>query len=111
MFLEISTAEEFLGLLEAENDKEIPIFLGQITQYDQRGMGSVSLVVQYQYDHSMIVQYKENVGSGWLPRDTGDAQGTASAQAMDKTLEEKKNVVVAMLNQKGFTNIVSSIWV
>jgi hypothetical protein len=110
MFLDVETAEIFMSLLDSEKSKDFPIFLGQLTQTDQRGIAQALIVVQYQYDQGMIVRFKEVVGSAWLPRDVNDKHGSESSQELDKKAEEKKKTVETLLRQKGFNNIVPGIW-
>lgn len=110
MFLDVEKAEEFMKLLEAENDREIPIFIAQVTQYAQNGMATTMLSIQYQYDHCMIVRYRDNVGSAYVPRDAKDSHAVALAQELNRRAEEKKNSIIELMKKKGYNNIVNGTW-
>jgi hypothetical protein len=110
MFLDVDTAENFIKMLESEGDKDIPMFVGQLTQIDARGISNSFVVVQYQYDHGMVIRFKEHVGSAWLPRDNNDVQASTSADELNKKIENKKAVIIGLLTSKGFTKIVPGIW-
>jgi len=111
MELKLEGMEEFLALLEAEDDKDVPVFVGQLTQRNEAGQAVTYVVVQYQYDRGMVVTYSEMVGMGWVPRDDKDEFGKTSAGDLTKKLEEKKQSLVKLLDEKGFKNIVPGIWV
>jgi hypothetical protein len=111
MFLEISKAEEFMQMLEVE-DKEIPVFLGQLTQYDQTGsIATVYISVQFQYDKGMIIRYKELVGSSWLARDENDIAGKQAVEKLNATTITKHDSIKNLIEKKGYTNIVAGVWV
>ena len=111
MFLEIQTAEEFMKMLEVEN-KDIPVFLGQLTQYDQIGTtATVYISVQFQFDKGMIIRYKELVGSSWLARDENDIAGKQAVEKLNTDAVTKANSVRNLLTSKGFNNIISGVWV
>lgn len=112
MFLEVESADEFLRVLEGEEGTDMPIFIGQWTITSQaQGVITTYAVVQYQYDHDMIVRHKEIAGSAYLPRDQSDEAGKKGLEALDKSVEEKKANILKVLEGKGYTNIVNAIWV
>ena len=111
MFLEVNTAEDFIMMLEIEA-KETPVFLGQLTQYDQTGsVATVYISVQFQYDKGMIVRYKELVGSSWLPRDQTDTVTTQAVEKLNQNAIAKHEDVKKLLQTKGYNNIVAGVWV
>ena len=110
MFLDIEKAEDFMKMLEAEVDKTIPIFIGQVTQYLPNGIATTQIVIQYQYDHGMIVRYKESLGNVWIPRDASDNLAINMANDVNKKAEEKKMAITALMQQKGYANIISGTW-
>jgi hypothetical protein len=110
MFLDVENAEDFIKLLEAENDKKIPIFIGQMTQYMQNGIATTQIVIQYQYDHSMIVRFKDTVGNVWIPRDSNDTVAVSMTEDINKKAEEKKASIFQLLVNRGFENIIKGTW-
>lgn len=111
MELKLEGMEEFLNLLGAEDSKDVPVFVGQLTQRNEVGQAATYVVVQYQYDRGMVVTYSEMVGTGWIPRDEKDEFGKTSAGDLTKQLEEKKQAVIKLLKEKGYSNIIPGIWV
>jgi hypothetical protein len=111
MFLEVAKAEEFMQML-AKAEKEIPVFLGQLTEYDQSGnVATVYVSVQFQYDKGMIIRYKEFVGTSWLPRDDTDTASKQAVEQLNTNTIAKHDSVKTLLASKGFTNIISGVWV
>lgn len=110
MFLDIEKAEDFMKLLEAENDKNIPIFIGQMTSYSPNGTATTQVVIQYQYDHSMVARYKDTIGSSWIPRDPSDNYALMIAEELNKKAEEKKQAIIQLLKQRGHENIIMGTW-
>ena len=111
MELKLEGMEEFLALLEAEEGKDLPVFVGQLTQRNEMGQAATYVVLQYQYDHGMVVTYSEIVGTFWMPRDEKDEFGKSGATDLAKQLETKKAAVLKLLKDKGYSNIVPGIWV
>jgi hypothetical protein len=110
MFLEVESADEFLRILEGEEGTDMPIFIGQMTMTNQ-GVATSYAVVQYQYDHDMIVRHKELAGASWLPRDQNDEEAKKSVDVLNKAVEEKTTNILKVLKDKGYTNIVHALWV
>jgi hypothetical protein len=120
MFIEMEKIEEFLGLLSAEDSKDIPVFLKEVKTVGQTGIISGAVVMQYQYDTDMVVVYREIIDSAVLPqvanindeaimKSITDYANKISKEFTDK-LNAEKEKAVKVLNELGFKNIIPSVW-
>ncbi len=129
MFLPIGDLKEFLAMLETEEDKaNVPVFLDKNQMTTETGMLVGEIIIQYQYDTSMLAVFKTSDGIDpvMLPNqqffnaleyytDKPTVEKTqASAKAMvdkqQQQLEAEYNKAVELLKKSGFETIIPYAW-
>lgn len=129
MFLEMEKLEEFINMLEAETDKDIPVFIKNVKELEQQS-GSITglIILQYQFDTDMVVMYREVVDNIVVPTvpvinhllitgideeivEKVRTHGTKQLEELDKKLKEEEAKAMKVLGEHGFKNIIPSVWV
>jgi hypothetical protein len=130
MILPVEKLEDFLHMIEGEDDKAtIPIFVDKRRIYSQDGSLAGEIVIQYQFDTNMIVQYRtrEGIEQIKMPSTTFITaleayQGIDVAKRVNEQLKDRtdhfeaqlqRELIKAMdlLKAKGFQSLINSIWV
>lgn len=121
---------DFLQMIESEDQKEtVPIFLQKRKIYAENGMLYGEIVIQYQYDTNMIVQYVSREGIDPIKFPSSQYLGMLQsygqielAKKISEDLKTKTDVqdaqlgkefqkAIDLLKQKCFEIIIPALWI
>jgi hypothetical protein len=130
MILPIEKLSEFLQMVEGEEDKAtIPIFVDKRRIYSNDGILAGEIVIQYQFDTGMIVQYRSREGIEPIKMPSAQFitaleafQGMDVAKRVSEQLKDRTDHFEAqmmreltkaqdVLKAQGFQSIINSVWV
>jgi hypothetical protein len=130
MFNEIEKLDSFMGMLEADEEKDTrPIFIKKIKNFNQEnGVLSGSIIIQTQYDTGLFIYHNYTDGINpvlivpldvfpFLKHYYGDEKVKelqykveSAKKKLDSELDAEKDKLIRLLNQKGFQIIIEGVW-
>jgi len=130
MFNEIEKLDSFIGMLEADEEKESrPIFIKKGKSFDQNtGTMTGSIIIQTQYDTGLFLWHNYDDGIKpvvvvpqvvypFVKHYFGEdkmkemiSKVEDAKKRLDIELETEKEKLIRLLNEKGFRIIIDGVW-